>query len=137
MKTWWLLGVLSAGCAAPQPKEDAPVSVVAASRDALAGDGVKAALAALPVCEAGVRTAPLTIETTFCTRKYCETPCCNGCGWRATQPDEAGELVALDPERVRAVLKLGESSLDCEVKAWAAAVSGQPISLGEPACVAR
>lgn len=123
-------------CSAPQKKEDAPAAELTKPEAARAA--VKAALNALPACGDASRGKPLTIAATMCTRKFCNTPCCNACGWAATQPGADGAPATVDTERVKAVLKLSnESALDCEVSAWNKAVAGQAVSLGEPACVAR
>lgn len=110
---------------------------VVRSKDVLATKNVKAALAALPKCEAGADVGKLVIKTTMCTRMFCNRACCNQCGWEAKFEGMSNDSQPVDAARVREVLKLGESSLDCEVKAWAGAVANESLSLGQPACVVR
>lgn len=129
-RTLWVL--LLAGCASTPKASEAPKT-----KDVVAAEQVKAALAALPKCEAGAEVGRLVLKTTMCTRMFCNAPCCNQCGWEARFEGMSDDSRPVDAARVREVLRLGESSLDCEVKAWAGAVANESVSLGEPACVVR
>lgn len=134
-KLLWVV-LAAAACSAPQKKDDAPTAE--RSRPEAARAAVKAALDALPTCADASAAKPLTIAPTVCTRKFCDTPCCNACGWAATQPGADGAPVRLDNAQVKAALKLSdEKTLDCEVMAWGEAVAGQSVSLGDQSCVAR
>lgn len=136
MKKLFVVLFAACACSAPQKVEDAPAPAM--TRPEAARAAVKSALDALPACSDASQGKPLAIAATMCTRKFCNTPCCNACGWAATQPGADGAPAAVDSERLKAVLKLTESNvLDCEISAWNDAVTSQAVSLGEPACVVR
>ena len=136
MKKLFVVLFAACACSAPQKKEDAPTQTM--TRPEAARAAVKSALDALPACSDASQGKPLSIALTMCTKKFCNTPCCNACGWAATQPGADGAPTPVDGERLKAVLKLSEGSvLDCEISAWNEAVAGHAVSLGEPACVAR
>lgn len=104
--------------------------------DVTAAAGVKKVVARLPKCQAGTDVGRLVIKPTMCTRMFCNRACCNQCGWEAKFEGMSGDSQPVDSARVKELLKLGDSSLDCEVKAWAAAVENESISL-EQSCVVR
>jgi len=136
MKKLLMVVLVACACSSAQKVEDAPTQNL--SKPDAARVAVKNALAALPACTDASAAKPLTIATTMCTRKFCNTPCCNACGWAASQPGADGTPVTLDAARVTSVLKLAtDNTMDCEITAWGEAVAGQAVSLGEPACVAR
>jgi hypothetical protein len=136
MKKLLMVVLFACACSSAQKVEDAPAQNL--SKADAARTAVKNALAALPACTDASAAKPLTIATTMCTRKFCNTPCCNACGWAATQPGADGNPAPIDNARVTSVLKLAnEHTMDCEIAAWGEAVAGQSVSLGEPACVAR
>lgn len=138
MKKSLLVLFAACACSAPQKKEDAPAPTPTMTRPEAARAAVKSALDALPACGAASQARPVSITLTMCTKKFCNTPCCNTCGWAATQPGADGAPTPVDAERLKTLLKLGEgSALDCEVSAWNEAIAGQAVSLGDPACVAR
>lgn len=109
---------------------------VARPKDVVAAANVKAALAALPKCQAGSDVGRLVIKPTMCTRMFCNNACCNQCAWEAKFEGMSGDAQPVDAARVKTLLKLGASSLDCEVKAWASAVENVSLSL-EQSCVVR
>lgn len=109
---------------------------VVRSKDVVATAHVKAALAELPKCQAGADVGRLVIKTTMCTRMFCNRACCNQCGWEAKFEGMSGDAQPVDSSRVKKLFKLGESSLDCEVKAWAGVVDRESISI-EQGCVVR
>lgn len=98
---------------------------------------VQAVLAALPRCEAGAEVGVLTVKAARCTRMFCKEACCNRCSWAATFEAKSGQVVPAELARVREVLRLDESALDCELKAWGDALAGQSVALGPPACQVR
>ncbi len=135
MKKLLMVVLFACACSSAQKVEDEPAQSL--SKPEAARAAVKSALDALPKCADASVAKPLTIAATMCTKKFCNTPCCNACGWAATQPGADGQPAQVDGARVTSLLKLGGHSLDCEISAWNEAVAGQSVSLGEPACVAR
>lgn len=107
------------------------------SPDVVATERVKAALAKLPTCQPGADVGRLMVRSTMCTRKFCQTACCNQCGWGASFEGMNGQPHPVELARVREVLDLGEGALDCEVKAWAVSLDGVSLQLDAPACVVR
>lgn len=134
----WLWVVMLAGCATSSTTTKEAVSgggEVPAQEEA-ARARVRAALAALPRCAPGAPVGALTVRATVCTKMFCDQACCNQCGWAASFDTLSGALPA-DPARVRELLHLPESALECEIAAWSEALRGQSISLEAPACVVR
>jgi hypothetical protein len=101
-----------------------------------ARDDIERGLAALPSCFAGVEAGRLIIAPTTCTERLCKASrCCNACEWSAQlQTNTISREV--DPARVRQLLELGDSSMDCEIAAWTKALARARVSL-TPACVVR
>ena len=138
MKKWlgWMLlagcatspGTLKGAASGPGPLD---------ARETAAASRVRAALEALPRCEAGAPVGVLTLRPTVCTKMFCEEACCNQCGWAATFEGKDGQPVPVEPARVQALLGVPESALECEIAAWAGALAGQSVSVDPPACVVR
>ena len=136
MKKLLLVVLFACACSSAQKKADEPAQNL--SKPEAARAAVKSALDALPKCADANAAKPLTIAATMCTKKFCNTPCCNACGWAATQPGADGNPAPVDLARLKSLLNLrDENTLDCEISAWNEAVTGQSVSLGDPACVAR
>jgi hypothetical protein len=98
---------------------------------------LRAKLEALPRCEAGANVGALTVTAHICTKKHCESACCNACSWRATFEGKNGQPTPVDAAQVQSLLGVTESALDCEIAGWADALGGQSLSLEAPACVVR
>ena len=94
-------------------------------------------LGVLPKCEAGADVGLLTVKATLCTKKHCQTACCNQCSWSATFENMSAQRVPAEQARVQKLLGVAESALDCEIAAWAAELSGQSVSLEGTGCVVR
>lgn len=135
MKTMWLLVVLVllAGCQTAKVAE-APTKD---GRDVAATEALRATLAALPRCEAGAEAGRVSVAPTTCTKMYCGQACCNQCGWAATFEGMNAQKVPLDGEKARALLKVGEGALDCEIAAWQQVLSGVSMAVEGTACVVR
>lgn len=146
---WWLLSVVGlflSACAtthaavplAPEAKaEAAPMPLAAAGEpDVAAQAHVRRALEALPRCQAGADVGHLVVRATVCTKMFCDSACCNRCGWAATYESMSGAVEA-DRARVQTLLGLPESALDCEIAAWGRALAGQSLALDAPSCVVR
>lgn len=101
------------------------------------GAAVRQKLESLPKCEAGAEVGLLVPRATVCTKKHCETACCNQCSWSATFTTKNGEAVPAEVARVQALLGVPESALDCEIAAWASALAAQSVSLDPPGCAVR
>ncbi|MFZ5445346.1 MAG: hypothetical protein ACOZQL_35475 [Myxococcota bacterium] len=140
MKKWMLAAALAAsGCVTAEAteKRSDPVEATRDGRDAAAAMQLKAVLESLPRCEPGAPVGLVTVTPTTCTKMYCGKACCNTCGWRATHEQKNGEKVAVEPARLRDVLELSESALECEVAAWSQVLSTQSLALDGAACVVR
>ncbi len=91
---------------------------------------------ALPKCEAGADVGLISVKPALCTKKHCQTACCNQCSWAATFENKSGQPVPADQARVQKLLGFTESALDCEIAAWSAELASQSVSL-EAGCVVR
>jgi hypothetical protein len=131
----WLLGcaLLAAACQTTKPAE----TPTREGRDATATSELRAVLDALPKCEAGAEAGRVHVAATTCTKLYCGKACCNTCSWAATFEGKNGTPVPLDVETARALLKLKDGALDCEVAAWAQVLDGVSMAVEGTACVVR
>lgn len=131
--------MLLAGCATTTASPKDPVSGggVVPSKDQAALAQVRAALQALPRCEAGAKVGALSVRATICTKMFCGEACCNQCSWAATFESKSGQAQPVDPAQVKELLHVTAGALDCEIAAWAQALQGQSLSLEAPACVVR
>lgn len=124
MKLMVGLFVVLSGCAT------APVAAVQE-------DSVRQRLSALPACQPGAEVGLLRVRPTVCTKKACDTACCNQCSWAATLETKSGQPAPVEPGRVQALLGVGESGLDCEIAAWAEALKGLSVAFDPSGCVVR
>lgn len=139
----WLV-LVTMGCATTHQavpltpaRAEAPLPVVAAGDpEAAAQAKVARALEGLPRCQPGAEVGHLAVRATVCTKMFCDSACCNRCGWAATFEAMSGAREA-DVSRVQALLGLPESALDCEIAAWGRALAGQSLALDGPSCVVR
>lgn len=133
VKTMWLVVtcVVVTACQTTKTVE-APTKE---GRDAEATAQLRAVLDALPKCEAGADAGRVSVAATQCTKMYCGKACCNQCGWAASFEGKNGQKVPLEAEKARALLKVGEGALDCEVAAWEQVLSGVSLAVEGTACV--
>ncbi|MBL8915819.1 MAG: hypothetical protein JNM17_34290 [Archangium sp.] len=138
MKTMWLAVMFVVVASACQTTKGSEVpNGSKEGRDAVASEELKATLAALPKCEAGADAGRVSVAPTTCTKMYCGKACCNQCSWAASFEGKNGQKVPLDAEKARAVLKVGEGALDCEVAAWEQVLSTASLAIEGTACVVR
>lgn len=135
-KLLMLCALWAAGCATTTATSKEVVSGGGSPEQAAAAK-VHAALEAMPRCEAGANVGALVIKSTTCTKRFCNTPCCNHCTWAASFEGKSGQPQPVDGARVRELLHVTDSSQDCEIAAWASALQGASLSVDAPACVVR
>lgn len=141
MRTCMLMtAVLLAACATTKDakNETADAAPAPELRETEAAGKLKARLASMPACAAGVDVGVLELRPTICTKRFCKARCCNACGWKATLQTMSGVSMPVDEARVRAALQLGEgSAYECEIAAWTQALAGASVGLDGEACVVR
>ncbi len=116
--------VLLAGCVTT-PVSPRPVDQVS----------LQSRLDALPRCEAGADVGLISVKANMCTKKHCQTACCNQCSWSATFENKSAQPVPVDQARLQKLLGVTESALDCEIAAWSAELARQSVSLDGAGCV--
>jgi hypothetical protein len=128
--------VWAAGCATTSATSKEVVSGGGSPEQAAAAK-VHAALDAMPRCEAGANVGALVITATTCTKRFCNTACCNHCTWAASFEGKNGQPTPVEGARVVELLHVTDSSQDCEIAAWAGALQGTSLSVDAPGCVVR
>lgn len=108
-----LFVLLLSGCGPASAFESGAQSVQLAS----AAD-LQHTLETLPTCGPDAQPVQLRAVKYICTKRHCDTACCNMCSWKlATGPGPGGTLVGA------AFLQLPGDAKDCEIEAWNALLS--------------
>lgn len=127
--------VVLAGCTAAKKntetvKKAEPVEIEA--RKTLQG-----ALDVLPACAPGADPGVLEVRPTVCTRRACQTACCNSCGWKATLQTKTGQTVPAEKERVQQALQIPDGAMECEIDAWTKLLANTSVALEPQGCMVR
>lgn len=118
----------AAQVAAPTAMEGSPESVAEA--------GLRARLASLPACAPGATVGQVSFLG-MCTKMFCrDEACCNRCRWEPRYETKGGVEAGVGA-RVREVLQLPESAMDCEGAAWERVLKGVSVGLEGEGCVVR